>query len=326
MKTAAWQGGGNRDDEVFDGFADHDTPPPQQAQTPSAARLKHLWIQGVCADRRIKGDAARILVYCADRYVMSGEQMFSIKQETVAANLGFKKRQTVGDAFQRGCDLGWLEKYERQRGRGWRVGDAYVLTFPADKNPTAECGDAEEVIGPPPRTYSDEVIGSSSQTYSPVEPFENPSENLSKYVRGDGEIGPHPRQNRSVVTVEIGPHPRHENTSTPAETPDLNDVTEWCNPNDLKAHDFAREHDEPDFSQLFDSLFSNQRNGHEHKTLPAVIDAEVIDTYVERHDSKFRSSGQLSATTDKLVDFEEDRAGQLAKLHAMYPDHDWAAS
>lgn len=289
----------------------------------SAARLKHLWIQGVCADRRISGDAARILVYCADRYVLSGEGAFSIKQETVAANLGFQKRQTVGAAFQRGCDLGWLQKYERQRGRGWHAGDAYILTFPADKIPTPASGYADEEIGAPPQTYSDDEIGPPSRTLSDSEGLAKGSTD-EEYVRGDVKIGPSPRQNRSVATVEIGPRPRHENPSTPAETPDLNGVYEWFSTNDVKAHDVARE-EEPDIGKLFNGLFNGNRtngngNGQRALTASMVIDTEIIETYFEHPDSRLRSSGLLTATTEELVDFEENRAGHLARLQAAFPD------
>lgn len=257
--------------------------------TVSAARLKHLWIQGVCADRLIGGDAVRILVYCADRYVLSGEKAFSVRQETVAENLGFRRRQTIGDAFKRGCELGWLERYERQRGRGWHAGDAYILTFP-------------EEIGTRLQTYSDsEEIGTPPQTYSDSEGFAKGSTG-EEYVRAHRKIGTRPPQNRYAPTLEIGTRPPHENPSTPAETADLNGVYEWFSLNDVKAHDVARE-EEPAIGKLFNGPFNGNGNGQ--RALP---------------DSRLRSSGLLTATTEELVDFEENRAGHLARLQAAFPD------
>jgi hypothetical protein len=66
-----------------------------------------------------------------------------------------------------------------------------------------------------------------------------------------------------------------------------------------------------DCGPMFDDLFgnnSNQRNG-EQRALPA-------STYFERHDSRLRSGGVLTAETRMLVDFEAQRAAALAALEA----------
>lgn len=120
-------------------------------------RRKFEWMARVLEDKRLRGDAARILVYCALQF--ERQLRFSVRQETVAAKLGVR-RQTVGAALKRGQECGWLAlDAERTRGRAHRNADAYRLTFG---------------IGAQARTYSDPEIGARGG---------------QKYVRETGVIG-----------------------------------------------------------------------------------------------------------------------------------------
>ena len=80
----------------------------------SVAREKFLWMQRLLADRglmeedRRLTDTKTILIYCAQRYPLVDEDVFSVRQETIADSLGMHIN-TVANAFRRARQVGWLE-------------------------------------------------------------------------------------------------------------------------------------------------------------------------------------------------------------------------
>jgi hypothetical protein len=101
---------------------------------------KFAWMARVLEDRWLSPVAKTVLVYCALQYVKGPEDTFCVRQQTVAANLGISRAQTVGDAFAKARKLGWLElAEERQRGRGRHQADIHRLTFPVEIETSERC-------------------------------------------------------------------------------------------------------------------------------------------------------------------------------------------
>ena len=114
---------------------------------------KFAWMARVAEDDRMTDTHRLILVYCALQYVKGADEVFSVRQTTVAAKLHMHVN-TVANALRRGREWGWLQQVaQRERGRGGqadihRITTAAVPTPESGYVPTPSCGLDEEVPTP----------------------------------------------------------------------------------------------------------------------------------------------------------------------------------
>jgi hypothetical protein len=93
---------------------------------------KWAWFYAVCADPRIPGAEAKVLLYCAARYVLHAEETFCVRQAVIAERCAVSV-PTVKRAFALGRQLGYLVIAEpRRRGRGHRRADEHRLVVPPE--------------------------------------------------------------------------------------------------------------------------------------------------------------------------------------------------
>src|ERR1700730_17050005 len=117
---------------------------------------KFEWIKAVCAAPRSPGAEKVVLLYCAIRYVLHGEETFSARQETIAQRCATSDR-TVRRAFAQARQLGYLVlSRPRPRGRGNRRADEYRTVLPSEipdslSSITGEIPDRDDEI---PDTYA----------------------------------------------------------------------------------------------------------------------------------------------------------------------------
>ena len=110
---------------------------------------KFAWMARVAEDDRMTDTHRLILVYCALQYVKGADEVFSVRQTTVAAKLHMHVN-TVANALRRGREWGWLQQVaQRERGRGGqadihRITTAAVPTPESGYVPTPSCGLDEE--------------------------------------------------------------------------------------------------------------------------------------------------------------------------------------
>lgn len=93
---------------------------------------KFEWIRAVAADRRLKVAERFVLRNAAVRYVKYGDDVFRVRQTTIADQLAVGVR-TVRQSISQARQLGYLVlAQERQRGRSYHGPNEYRLVIPAD--------------------------------------------------------------------------------------------------------------------------------------------------------------------------------------------------
>jgi hypothetical protein len=106
---------------------------------------KFEWIEAVAADGRIPDGERFVLIATAVRYVTYGEDVFHVRQVTIAERFAVSDR-TVQRAQARARDLGYLVLVRpRQRGRTHRGADHHQLVIPDNLSPiTGEIPDTDD--------------------------------------------------------------------------------------------------------------------------------------------------------------------------------------
>jgi hypothetical protein len=281
----------------------------------SAGRFRHLWMQGVLEDTRLSHAARNVLVRCGLVSTLGGEDMFSVRQETVASALGMHVN-TVAGAFRRARELGWLQLVEeRQRGRGWHKGDVHQLTFPAEKIPTPGGAYYEEIPTPGSGEYPHDDVG-----------------NTPKYPHAGGEI---------PTIASAATNGNKSLTSEHARARgDLQGIdTGLSNKQGCISRGIAPENNNHEISaigELFADLFGQRQTTPTTLALPppdqqpnfsvsklkspAIIDAETVELEPE-HDIELASRGNLHAKAGRVIVIDEtDREAEIARLVAAYPE------
>jgi hypothetical protein len=91
---------------------------------------KYRWINTVMADARMTEGERFVLVCIAVRYVLNGDDVFRVKQTTIAERCAISDR-TVRAALTHAKELAYLVvSQQRQRGPGHHRADEHRLTLP----------------------------------------------------------------------------------------------------------------------------------------------------------------------------------------------------
>ena len=91
---------------------------------------KFAWVDAVAADGRLTEGERFVLTMTAIRYVTYGEDVFHVRQVTIAERLATSK-STVYRAFAEAKDLGYLVVAQpRLRGRGHHGPNHHRLVIP----------------------------------------------------------------------------------------------------------------------------------------------------------------------------------------------------
>lgn len=99
---------------------------------------KFQWIDAVAADGRIPDGERFVLTMTAIRYVTYGEDVFHVRQTTIAERFA-TSRSTVQRAQACARELGYIVRVQpRQRGRGHHGPDHHRLVIPVKLTPNTD--------------------------------------------------------------------------------------------------------------------------------------------------------------------------------------------